>query len=102
MAPIVSGKANLTIPTTLEDGVYNLTASHAGDDKYYPSSNSTLFSVFDERVDGFVNVSVVDGVAYFVLPVDAMLKVMLLLILMVQSIWCRLLMVRLISLFRVV
>ena len=71
LAPIVSGKANLTIPTTLEDGVYNLTASHAGDDKYYPSSNSTLFSVFDERVDGFVNVSVVDGVAYFVLPVDA-------------------------------
>ena len=31
----------------------------------------TLFSVFDERVDGFIRVSVVDGVAYFVLPVDA-------------------------------
>ena len=71
LVPIVGGKANLTIPDTLEVGVYNLTASHAGDDKYYPSSNSTLFTISDKRVDGFIGVSVVDGVAYFVLPVDA-------------------------------
>ena len=54
-APIVDGKVNFTIPDDLKPGTYNLTVTYPGDGNYSSSSNSTLFSVLDNRVDSFIN-----------------------------------------------
>ena len=39
-----------------EDGLYNVTATYLGDDKYLPSSNNTTFKV--DKLPSFVNITV--------------------------------------------
>ncbi len=69
--PIENGKANFSVPNNLEPGLYNLTVTYSGDDKYGSAKNSTTFRIADERIEPKLDVKINDAKLDVQLPVDA-------------------------------
>ena len=69
--PIENGKANFSVPNNLEPGLYNLTVTYSGDDKYGSAKNSTTFRIADERIEPKLDVKINDAKLDVQLPMDA-------------------------------
>jgi hypothetical protein len=69
--PVDGGKSNFTLPSSLLPGVYNLTATYMGDDKYISNKNTTLFSIPDKEDIDYMKINKVNNDIVVTLPSNA-------------------------------